>query len=105
MRYLQIQQHEESSIKEKSPDMSVTKWRVTQLVAPVIMVVVWSLGNWAKDRHYRPGRVTLRVARKGSFELPRQPTGPALFYGSNVGAPGDPETPSFDGSKATPALK
>ena len=105
MRYLQIKHHDKKSTKEKSPDIIDTKRRVTKLVAPVMLVVVWSLGDRVKDRHYRPGRVTLRVARKGSFELPRQPTGPALFYGSNVGAPGDPKTPSFDGSKATPALK
>ena len=61
MRYLQIQQHEESSIKEKSPNMIVTKRRVTKLVAPVILVVVRSLGDRAKDRRYQPGRVTLRV--------------------------------------------
>ena len=42
--------------------MSVTKWRGMKLVAPVILVVVRSLDDQAKDRHYRPGRVTLRVA-------------------------------------------
>ena len=49
-------------MKEKSPGISVTKRRVTKLVAPVILVVVRSLGNRAENRHYGPGRVTLRVA-------------------------------------------
>ena len=49
-------------MKETSPSISVTKWRVTKVVVLVILVVVWSLGNRAKDRRYGPGRVTLRVA-------------------------------------------
>ena len=42
--------------------MIVTKLRVTKLDAPVIVVVIWSLGDRAKDRRYRPGRATLWVA-------------------------------------------
>ena len=49
-------------MKEKSGGMIVPKRRVTKLVAPVILLVVRSLGNRAKDRRYGPGRVTLRVA-------------------------------------------
>ena len=48
--YLQIEHHEEKSIKEKSPDMIVTKRRVTKLVASVILVVVRSSGDRVKDR-------------------------------------------------------
>ena len=62
MGYLQIQHHEQRSIKEKLPDMSVTKRRVVKFFEPVILVVVQTLGDRAKDRRYRPGRVTLRVA-------------------------------------------
>ena len=62
MRYLQIKHHDKKSMEEKSLDMIVTKRRVTKLVVPVILVVVRSSGDRAKDRRYRPGRVTLRVA-------------------------------------------
>ena len=62
MRYLQIQNHEEGSIKEKSPDMVGKIRLVTEFVARVILVVVRFLGDRANDRRYRPGRVTLLVA-------------------------------------------
>ena len=48
--------------------MILIKQRVTKLVAPVILVVVRSSGDREKDRRYRPGTATLRVAlgRRGS---------------------------------------
>ena len=48
--------------------MSVTTWRITKLVSPVIVVVAQSLGDWTKDRCYRPGKVTLWVAMGGYYD-------------------------------------
>ena len=49
-------------MNKKLHGMSVATQRITKLVAPVILVVVRSLGDRLKDVRYRPGRVTLRVA-------------------------------------------
>ena len=68
VRYLQIKHHDKKSMKGKLPDIIDTKRRVTKLFAPVILVVVRSSGDWAKDRRYRPERVTLWVA--GTKALP-----------------------------------
>ena len=55
-------------MKETSPSISVTKWRVTKVVVLVILVVVWSLGDRAKDRRYGPGQVTLWVPNINNTE-------------------------------------
>ena len=56
-----------------------TKRRVTKLVVPVILVVVRSSGDWAKDRRYWPGGVSLRVA--SIFTLSMRTTGLFLRRG------------------------
>ena len=49
-------------MNEHLSGMSVTTRRNTKLVTPVILVVVWFLGNRAKNRCYGPERATLWVA-------------------------------------------
>ena len=49
-------------MREKFPGMRVAKWRVTKLGAHIIVVVVRSSSDRAKDTRCRPGRMTLWVA-------------------------------------------